>query len=821
MNRALKGSSALWIRWILRDIRARWIQVLSIAFVIALGTGAYSGLSSTTSWRIKSNDASFAITNMHDLKVSFSKGSFVPENLVKNALSDLIKRGDIVDVEERLHVPTQVRTQGKNGALMATGRLVGMDFTDNGPHIDVIHFTDRAWTNVLPGGQTPAVIDDAFATFNDLPDSVVLELPSGTSLTVVARGLSPEYFIPMDDSGFSGLNQGAFAVVYVPNETVQTISGLGKVINDVAIQVDKETDPEALRSDVVSMIEHSLPGYSFSISTQAEHRVHRLLYESADADQQFYHIIGLAILAGAVFAAFNLTSRIVQAQRREIGIGMALGTPTLKLAVRPLLIGTQISLLGVVLGIGIGILLNSAMKSVLETSLPLPVWITPFELRYYFWVALGGFIAPLIAIAMPVMFGLRVKPIEVIRAGHLAPVRKGMAPLMSKIPLPGNTFWQIPFRNLLRSPRRSILTLLAISVVIAVMISVLGMVDSFVTTLDVATRESTGDGRTRLEITLDRAMSADAPIIKSIEDHGVVNSAQTVLKFGATMRNESQELDLLVTAIDFKNSMWSPSVVKGALPKTNGEVLISTTAARNFEVTVGDVITVEYPVMTGPMSVKFVEDNFVISGVHPHPVRAYAYVDSSQLLPMGMNKMAQTVWINPTSNAVVSDVKDALFALSGVAAVFESSASDRATAESIEDQMGVLQIVQFVVLGLVLLIAFNTASINMDDRSREHSTMMAFGMQVRKIMRIAVLESAAMGLCASLIGTGLGILLLNYFVYTVFPTVIPDIGVTMNVSGETYAITLILGVVAVGIAPVLTVRKLLKTNIPSALKVLE
>ena len=128
----------------------------------------------------------------------------------------------------------------------------------------------------------------------------------------------------MDDSGFSGLNPGAFAVIYVPNETVQTISGLGEVINDVAIQVDKETDPEAIRTDVVSVLEDSLPEYSFSISTQAEHRVQRLLYEGADADQQFYHVIGLAILAGAVFAAFNLTSRIVQAQRREIGIGMAL-----------------------------------------------------------------------------------------------------------------------------------------------------------------------------------------------------------------------------------------------------------------------------------------------------------------------------------------------------------------------------------------------------------------------------------------------------------------------------------------------------------------
>ena len=104
-------SSGLWVRGILRDIKARWVQVLSIAFVIALGTGAYSGLSSTTSWRIKSNDASFALTNMHDLKITFSKESFVPENLVKNALSDLIERSSKADIEERLHVPTQVRTQ--------------------------------------------------------------------------------------------------------------------------------------------------------------------------------------------------------------------------------------------------------------------------------------------------------------------------------------------------------------------------------------------------------------------------------------------------------------------------------------------------------------------------------------------------------------------------------------------------------------------------------------------------------------------------------------------------------------------------------------
>ena len=54
---------------------------------------------------------------------------------------------------------------------------------------------------------------------------------------------------------------------------------------------------------------------------------HRILYQDAEGDQQLFNIFALLILAGASFAAFNLATRIVEAQRREIGVGMALGVP--------------------------------------------------------------------------------------------------------------------------------------------------------------------------------------------------------------------------------------------------------------------------------------------------------------------------------------------------------------------------------------------------------------------------------------------------------------------------------------------------------------
>ncbi len=49
----------LWLRWSLRDLRARWVQVCAIAFIIAIGTGLYAGLSSTSQWRRVSYDASY------------------------------------------------------------------------------------------------------------------------------------------------------------------------------------------------------------------------------------------------------------------------------------------------------------------------------------------------------------------------------------------------------------------------------------------------------------------------------------------------------------------------------------------------------------------------------------------------------------------------------------------------------------------------------------------------------------------------------------------------------------------------------------------
>lgn len=115
------------------------------------------------------------------------------------------------------------------------------------------------------------------------------------------------------------------------------------------------------------------------MTTKDDDVIYRGLYADARDDATTWHMFALLILLGAALAAFNLVTRMVDAQRRELGVGMALGVSPRLLAVRPLLVDVQIAVAGAVLGVGIGWLMALAMRGEMTKLLPLPIWLTPFQ----------------------------------------------------------------------------------------------------------------------------------------------------------------------------------------------------------------------------------------------------------------------------------------------------------------------------------------------------------------------------------------------------------------------------------------------------------
>ena len=213
-------------------------------------------------------------------------------------------------------------------------------------------------------------------------------------------------------------------------------------------------------------------------------------------------IFAALLLGAAAFAAFNLISRTIEAQRREIGIGMALGVRPRVLARRPLLLGGQVALLGVALGIPAGFAANAWLRSVMQSFFPLPVLKTPMQVGVFVQGAALGLAVSLLATAIPLRRALSVTPVEAISVGARAAKSSGLAWITRRIRLPGGSLSNMPLRNVLRTPRRTIMTVLGIGAVVAITLALAGVIDSFNTTLDASRSEALAGARQRLTVDL-------------------------------------------------------------------------------------------------------------------------------------------------------------------------------------------------------------------------------------------------------------------------------------------------------------------------------
>lgn len=139
---------------------------------------------------------------------------------------------------------------------------------------------------------------------------------------------------------------------------------------------------------------------------------------------------------------------------------MALGLPPYLIALRPLLVAIQIAVLGVILGLVIGVFLGNDFGDPILRMMPLPVFEMPFQPRVFAEAALLGIVLPFVATLIPVICALRVEPVDAIRTGHLIAKGGGWTPAWAYRLVTARVLTQMPFRNVLRAPRRALLTFL-------------------------------------------------------------------------------------------------------------------------------------------------------------------------------------------------------------------------------------------------------------------------------------------------------------------------------------------------------------------------
>lgn len=810
-------SLGLWLRWSWRDLRQRWLQVAAIAFVIALGSGTYVGLMSSSRWRQVSYDRSYEALAAHDLLISLADGTYVDEARLRSAL-DTIPSGLIEQATTRLVVPTQVDASTDGQTILVPGEIVGVETTDaGGPPVDQL---DVQAGRMFTPGERAVLIDRHFTDHHELSPAGVLSISGGLALPYVGTALSPEYFL-VSGRGGSLFVPGGYAVLWAPLTVAQELAGRPGQVNEAGVRVADGVDVEMARAAISSALQAALPDAATTVTPLTEEREYRILYDDIDGDERLYHIFALLILGGAAFAAFNLTSRIVEAQRREIGVGMSLGVPTGGLSVRPLLVAFQVSALGVLFGMAVGTVIGSLMSSIIERFFPLPVWETPFQFGIYGRGALLGLVLTFAATIYPVWRAIRITPVEAIRTGPRVTATSGLSRYATHLPLPGNSVAQMPLRNVLRAPRRTLLTALGIAAAIATLIGVIGMIDSFLFTIDRAERELLRTNPGRMTVDLQSFTLADSPEVQQLAATPGVAQVEPMLRVGGQLVNGEVRFDTLIDLVPFDSTIWTPALVSGSLDaEVERGVVISEKAAGDLGVGVGDQVTMRHPVREG-LGYRWEEGPFQVTAIHAYPYRFLTYLDLSQAPVMNLGGIVNRAQVLPAEATGTQTVQRALFEQPTVAAIEPVAGVIANLRDTISQFTEVLNVIRVAVLLLALMIAFNSSSISFDERAREHATMFAFGLPSRSVMAIAMAESAIVGIIATIVGVLVGVGLLGWMTSVLLPETLPDLAITRHISTTTYLTAGVLGVVIVALAPALAIRKLRRMDIPATLRVVE
>jgi putative ABC transport system permease protein len=229
------GRARLWLRWALRDARSRWAQITSIGLLLALGVGMYSAMSSMSTGKTASADASFAALRMHDSRVSLTPGGYVAEGRLRTALASIPDSTLVTAAQERLVIPTQVDASTGRQSIIVPGRIVGASID---PPVDALATMRGRALAAADDGRPVVELERNFAKHYGLAAAGTIRLAGGREVRYLGQALAPEYFVVTAEGADFGAEAG-FAVMFTSLRTAQSLSGEQGRVNELVLRTKR------------------------------------------------------------------------------------------------------------------------------------------------------------------------------------------------------------------------------------------------------------------------------------------------------------------------------------------------------------------------------------------------------------------------------------------------------------------------------------------------------------------------------------------------------------------------------------------------------
>jgi putative ABC transport system permease protein len=270
-------------------------------------------------------------------------------------------------------------------------------------------------------------------------------------------------------------------------------------------------------------------------------------------------------------------------------------------------------------------------------------------------------------------------------------------------------------------------------------------------------------------------------------------------------------------------------VTPEALARFQGDrqgALIGDVLAKKFKVKEGDDVTLTSPIYPGTGEWKF-----HVSGIYQARDKTidrssfllrWDYLNES--LPPGSRRRDQVGWMlaridDPSKSAEISKKVDAIFdVMDQQTLTMSEKAFQTSFLAGFSAVLTIIEIVSYVILGIMMLIVGNTIAMSARERTPEYGTLLAIGFTPAHIARFVVAESTIVAFIGGLAGLALGTLIIGGLGPSLEESSLAAMFPFFRLSAPTVAMGLGLSVVLGAVAGLIPAYRASKLNATEALR---
>jgi putative ABC transport system permease protein len=806
-----------------RDIvRQKW-QFLALLLILVLGIMIFGATVGMIGDVRKSVDRTFEQLAFQDFVLTFE--GTVPQEVV----DEVAQLENVRAVTGRLVMDTGLYLSEDK---LARARLVGMP-VEGQPPVNQLYIRQGRYLqqgdslhprSAAEGDGLVAVLDAHLADYYGYgPGTVLHPLVDGQPLDVEVVGVSTsaEYLMAVSDVQNPLPAPSGFAVLFMPQERLQALFGATGAINELNVLL--EDNSQTKLDETIAQVRSSLGDLPIkSVVKGADNPAFLFLKMDLEGGEQAMGMVPLLILVVAALSIYVTLSRMVQAQRPQIGVMKAMGYGQRAIMGHYMLFSGLLALIGSTIGIVVSYPVGSLVTREYAGTLGLPFIVTHFHAGAVLQAVGMSLFFCLLAGVFPAWSSARIAPAQAMRFDPSVAVVKGSVPLLERVmtrlfrrKLKVGT--RIALRNVFRNRRRTLTTSTGFVFALMILLTCWAMFDAMNYLLELQFQQVD-----RWDLSVMWMSPQPSGVLDEVASWEGVQQVEPIIAMPVTLKSATRTEESYLTAIDPQTRLHGFRLPKGKTPDqvlAPGRALLSPILGESLEVKTGDQVTIQTPFGSADVVVDTSNEEVMGASVYVNLAVVQAFMDRVSALPgtiqsQGGQFNGLLLKVDPSQQR---QVRKALYNLPGVASVIlkeDLIAGWRSLFGLFYFMMGM-----FLAFALIMAAAviFNTMTVNVLERQREIATMRTLGQSRRRLTDIITRENLIVAALSVIPGLLLGYVA-AYYIFQSFQTEV--FTMPFYVRGITFAIVTVLIVATALLSQIPGVRRVNRLDLAEATKVL-